>query len=155
MNIPHAANDLVAALARQLGIEGLALDDDGLRAFEIGEKMTVHLQADPASHEFVLYAVAGSLPADPPAARLLELLNANRFWRDTGGATLSVDDERPPRVIMARRVSWVGTTPAEFNEAFATFVDYLADWWTRLDHASQGSAPPPMPMFDRHPGNFA
>jgi hypothetical protein len=145
MTLSAQASDQLAALARTLNLESLTLDDQGLRALAVGDHPAVHLQADSASQEFVLFAVAGTLPPSPPAQQLAQLLQANRFWRETGGATLSLDDEQPPRVILARRVSWVACTPAEFVEAFATFIDYLADWNARLQlGAVPGIEPPRM-----------
>jgi hypothetical protein len=123
---------LLEALAKFLQLDALQPDSDGLVAIAFGSELTVHLQADVDHHAFVLFGVAAALPPGLPQSHLLLLLQANRFWRETGGATLSLDDETPPRVILAERVSWLGTSPVEFQSLFEDFADYLRGWRARL-----------------------
>ena len=96
------------ALAATLGLPALTLDAQGLRSIALDHQHVIHVQADPRTQDVVLYAVAGQLP--PGAGMAETLLRANRFWRGTGGATLSLDDNA--RVILARRLSAVALTPA-------------------------------------------
>lgn len=133
-------------LATTLGLPALTLDAQGLRSIALDHQHIIHLQADPRAREVVLYAVAGQLPPGSPGTAET-LLRANRFWRGTGGATLSLDGNAPPRVILARRLSWVALTPAQFSDAVVGFVEQLHHW------ADQLSAAPPA----RPPGlgNFA
>lgn len=142
MNVPQAASELVDELAKRIGLTHLHLDDKGLCALQVGP-CTVHIQADPAIHEFILFGIAGRLPAQAPSALLVELLQANRFWRDTGGATLSVDSEQPPRVILAQRFSWQGCTVAEFEQAFESFADHLVHWAESIGEAKAYHDPCP------------
>ena len=136
----------LAALATTLGLPALTLDAQGLRSIALDHQHIIHLQADPLAREVVLYAVAGPLPEGAGMAETL--LRANRFWRGTGGATLSLDGSAPPRVVLARRLSTVALTPAQFSEAFAGFVDQLHHWSDRLQ------APPPAPAMPEM-GRFA
>lgn len=119
------------ALAATLGLPALTLDAQGLRSIALDQQHIIHLQADARAQEVVLYAVVGQLP--PHGAGMAEtLLRANRFWRGTGGATLSLDGNTPPRVILARRLSPVALTPAQFSDAFTAFVDQLHHWADQL-----------------------
>lgn len=119
------------ALGATLGLPALTLDAQGLRSIALDQQHIVHLQADALAQEVVLYAVVGQL--SPHSVGMAEiLLRANRFWRGTGGATLSLDDNASPRVILARRLSLVALTPAQFSDAFTGFVDQLHHWADQL-----------------------
>ena len=129
------------ALAATLGLPALTLDAQGLRSIALDQQHIIHLQADPLAREVVLYAVAGPLPEGAGMAETL--LRANRFWRGTGGATLSLDENA--RVILARRLSAVALTPAQFCDAFTGFVDQLHHWADQLS----AEAPARMPEMGR------
>ena len=129
----------LAALAATLGLSTLTLDAQGLRSIALDHQHIIHLQADPLAREVVLYAVAGPLPEGAGMAETL--LRANRFWRGTGGATLSLDGNAPPRVILARRLSPVALTPAQFSDAFTGFVDQLHHWADELNAAAPAKRP--------------
>ena len=89
------------ALAATLGLPALTLDAQGLRSIALDQQHIIHLQADARAQEVVLYAVVGQLP--PHGTGVAEtLLRANRFWRGTGGATLSLDGNASPRVTGSR-----------------------------------------------------
>lgn len=120
------------ALADMLGLPSLALDAQGLRSISIDRHPVFHLQVDADAREAVLYAVVGSLkPGGSVAAE--NLLRANRFWRGTGGATLSLDSGTPPRVILAQRVPCVALTPVQFAQAVRRFIDQALFWQEELD----------------------
>lgn len=119
-------------LAKALGMNGLSLDGEGILSLAIGERVVVHIQADEAAREFVLYSVVGHLPENGAEALLVKLMQANRFWRDTGMATLSLDESQPARVLMARRLSWVSIEPDDFPIQFKSFVDHASDWSEHL-----------------------
>ena len=127
------------ALAATLGLPALTLDAQGLRSIALDHQHVIHVQADPRTQDVVLYAVAGQLP--PGAGMAETLLRANRFWRGTGGATLSLDGNAPPRVILARRLSPVALTPAQFSDAFTGFVDQLHHWADELNAAAPAKRP--------------
>ena len=128
------------ALAATLGLPALTLDAQGLRSIALDQQHIIHLQADARAQEVVLYGVAGRLP--PHGTGVAEtLLRANRFWRGTGGATLSLDGNAPPRVILARRLGPVALTPAQFSDAFTGFVDQLHHWADELNAAAPAKRP--------------
>ena len=130
----------LAALAATLGLPALTMDAQGLRSIALDHQHIIHLQADPLAREVVLYAVVGQLP--PHGTGVAEtLLRANRFWRGTGGATLSLDGNASPRVILARRLSPVALTPAQFSDAFTGFVDQLHHWADELNAAAPAKRP--------------
>ncbi|HSV48180.1 MAG TPA: type III secretion system chaperone [Ramlibacter sp.] len=146
-------NDLLRTLGQALGIPELSFDAEGLRSLAVGDALVVNLQHDAGTSEIVLFAVAATLPPNPPAETLLRLLRANRFWRGTGGATLSLDEHAPPRAILARRVAAAAVTPAQFVTLFEGFVDHLNDWHALL--GEQDTSFDPMSTMALRMANFA
>ena len=138
--VPPEASDCLAALAQSLGLSSLQPDGNGLLALSVGNRVVVHIQANTDASMFVLFGVAGVLPVPLAPQQLVELLQANRFWRETGGATLSLDDDDPLRVILAQRFRWHANAPQAFCELFGNFAGQLAYWSDRV--ASAGAAKP-------------
>ncbi len=145
--------DMLHALGSALGIPELAFDAQGLRSLAIGDELVVNLQHDAAAAEVVMFAVVATLPPSPPQETLLRLLHANRFWHGTGGATLSLDEHAPPRVILARRVAAAAVTPAQFVTLFEGFVDHLNDWHRLL--GENDTSFDAMSTMSMRMGNFA
>lgn len=143
MNLPSDAHTLLSHLSAALGLRELTFNADGVCALAIADRLSVHILADPNRGEFLLFAVAASLPSDPSADQLRYLLEANRFWHETGGATLSLDDQEPPRVILAQRLAWSPPDAARFVQNFEHFVGYLDEWRDRLAEAWQPLADAP------------
>ncbi len=133
--------DMLHALGSALGIPELAFDAQGLRSLAIGDELVVNLQHDAAAAEVVMFAVVATL------------LHANRFWHGTGGATLSLDEHAPPRVILARRVAAAAVTPAQFVTLFEGFVDHLNDWHRLL--GENDTSFDAMSTMSMRMGNFA
>ena len=85
--------ELIEETGAEIGIEGFTPDADGvcILASDIGE--IVIMNCKEGAHELVLLnAAVSDVPPDAKAA-LLEALSANRGFKDTKGATLSVDPE--------------------------------------------------------------
>ena len=51
---------------------------------------------------------------------------------DTGGATLSLDEEQPPRLVLADRYDWADLDPEDFIEKVNQFIDTLTDWYSQV-----------------------
>ena len=94
----------VTELGRHYDIAELRLNEQGILALAIGEGLSVHMQAIAASENLVFYASVVELDEPLRPELLVGMLQANRFWHETGGATLSLDDRQPPRVILAHLV---------------------------------------------------
>ncbi len=139
MQAPVEAHALVSALGQALGEASLQMDEEGLAFLPLSNEFFLHLQADPARRCFIGFAVVGSLPVQPPVSLLKQLLQANRFWRDTGGATLSLDEEQPPRLVLADRYDWADLDPEDFIEKVNQFIDTLHEARSWLDEPATGT----------------
>ncbi|MBL0419151.1 type III secretion system chaperone [Ramlibacter sp. AW1] len=152
MDTNHAPADWIADLGTRLGIPRLQAGADGVIALQVQDRMTVHILSNEHDQAFLVFAVVASLPPQPDASQLLSLLEGNRFWHETGGATLSVDDQQPPRVLMSLRLPWAGLDAQGLFDEFELFVDWLSHWQQAL---MAGPAAPAAAGAAWKPGAFA
>jgi hypothetical protein len=145
MQIPTEAHALISTLGEAVGEAGLQMDEEGLAFLPLSNEFFLHLQADAERECFIAFAVVGSLPHQPSVALLSRLLQANRFWRETAGATLSLDEEQPPRLVLADRYDWPGTDPEDFVERVNRFIDALHDARSWLDESGTGGSSDGLP----------
>lgn len=128
--------ELVAQLGAGLAMPDLEPDEDGYVALEMDGHI-IHLQDDAGAAAIVLYSVLQEI--EP--ARLLEvcarLLTANAFWRETGGATLSLD-EASGHVLLCRTVSLHGLELAGLEAALGSFADTTMHWSRWLEAVNEG-----------------
>ncbi len=119
---------LLNELAAELGLSALldADEDFLILNFEGSPALSLSLDADDA---LVVAACLGLAPGSEPEF-LEELLAANLMFRDTGGATLSLE-RQTRQVFLARRWSTLELSTAQgLERALEEFLQ-LADEWQR------------------------
>ena len=132
--------ELIEETGAEIGIEGFTPDADGVcvLASDIGEIVLMDCKDDPRGLGLLNAAVA-DVPPDAGAA-LLEALKANRGFRDTKGATLSVDPETK-RFELSRYAFLEGLDPDKFVAIVEDFATALVDVRALLEGASLDQAP--------------
>ncbi|HSX94930.1 MAG TPA: type III secretion system chaperone [Hydrogenophaga sp.] len=153
--VPELMHARVAALGVAIGLDPLVMDDDDQLDFELGNGLSMQLSSEPEQEAFLLSGVAGALPWPADSGLLIELLQGNFGWRDTQGATISLDGDSPPNVAVAHRLFWATLTDASFLAAFKGMqglLDDLQAWLVAKAAATpQAAGAPPGPR----PGGFA
>lgn len=145
---------LLQALADKAGLPALPTDREGCAAIMLDERVALTFRALPDDEALVLFSVLGTLPLLGAEPLLQQLLRGNRFGRETGGATLSIDDAQPPRVLLAQRFDTRHLEAGEFVEAVESFADIAGRWMRRLDADAPADVPLPAPDWAL-PGRFA
>ena len=84
--------ELIDATAAKIGLEGFAPDEDGVCILESDIGEIVILNCKEPVECVLLNAAVTEVPTEADAA-LLAALKANKGFKDTKGATLSVDSE--------------------------------------------------------------
>lgn len=131
--------DLIEETGAEIGIEGFTPDAEGvcILASDIGE--IVIMDCKEAAREFVLLnAAVCDVPPDANAA-LLEALKANSGFRETKGATLSVDSETR-RFELSQYAALDDLDPDRLVEMIEDFATALVRVRERLEGASLGEA---------------
>ncbi|WP_028536074.1 type III secretion system chaperone [Paludibacterium yongneupense] len=119
------------AISQLTGIP-TAFDEDGLDSIvdaTSGLQIGFHCREG----ELTLYTQVGVLHDD---GRAMQLLAANSFWSQTGGATLSVFDER--RIVLSLRL-YDKCQPALATH-YNRFIAAARRWQTELDAPSDPKA---------------
>ena len=82
--------EVVAGLAKEVGLDELAPDESGYCALEGEDGRVIHLQRE--GDELLLMTALGRLPTGEGRLGVVEaLLAANAFWTGTRGATISCE----------------------------------------------------------------
>jgi hypothetical protein len=129
MNDLAMARGLLAGLAERLGLEGLLADDEDMAVLDFEEGPPIQLTVDEEGGIALMVHLGDAPEGDVELAE--ELLASNLNWRDTDGATLSM--ERYTRgVFLARRwtVAELGSVQG-LSTALERFM-LLADRWVQV-----------------------
>jgi len=139
MSNPTSPQALLATLADRLGVGPITADDDHVSVFSFGE-IDVLVSADDQS--LTIFARLGEVPRGD-AEFLESLLEANLFWQDTGGATLSLEPFSR-MVLLALRWTPVQADSLEALEsAIEAFAESAIVWTRTIDRLRQDSASAP------------
>ena len=119
----------------EIGIEGFTPDADGvcILASDIGEIVIMNCK-EGAQELVLLNAAVCDVPPDAKAA-LLEALGANRGFKDTKGATLSVDPETR-RFELSQYAALEDLDPDKFVAMVEDFATTLVRVREKLEGAS-------------------
>jgi len=148
-------SSLIALFGEQAGTP-LTLTEGGTLALAFDGDLTLNLEHDASQDALHLYAIVGQEPADQAtrAAFYRQLLTANVFGHDTGGAALGVDD-LSGEVLLTWRLPLAGAEVSVLRDAVQSMVATAASWRERLAAPAQtstASAPQtfisPMASFD-------
>lgn len=139
------ANSLITLFGQEAGTS-LALGEAGTLALAFEGGPTLQIEHDPALDVLHCYAVLGAAPADPArgAALCRQMLEANAFGRDTGGATLGLD-AATGEIILSRRLELAWADTAQLRAVVESMAAVAQDWRQRLDgavSAVSAAAPP-------------
>ena len=125
-------SSLIALFGEQAGTP-LTLTEGGTLALAFDNDLTLNLEHDASQDVLHLYAIVGQEPADHTArARFYrQLLTANVFGHETGGAALGVDD-LSGEVLLTWRLPLAGADVGVLRDAVQSMVATAASWRERL-----------------------
>lgn len=127
--------ELIEETGAEIGIEGFTPDADGvcILASDIGEIVIMNCK-EGAQELVLLNAAVCDVPPEAKAA-LLEALGANRGFKDTKGATLSVDPETK-RFELSQYAVLEDLDPDKFVAMVEDFATTLVRVREKLEGAS-------------------
>lgn len=143
MNIPQRLQMLLRELGQRMGLSLLSFDPYGGCALELDQRMIISLQCHESGDELWLYTDLGPVPGRSLALHE-KLLQANLFWQQTSGATLSLSGDTPPHAVLARALHWMPMDEASLVAAVENFVNTAEDWQARLELAETQTAVDPV-----------
>lgn len=131
MNIPQRLQALLRELGQRMGLSQLSFDTDGGCALELDQRMIISLQYHEANNELWLYTDLGPI-LQRSLALCEKLLQANLFWQQTSGATLSLSGDEPPHAVLARALHWMPMDETGVVAAVENFVNTVEGWQDQL-----------------------
>lgn len=132
MNTPQRLQALLHELGQRMELSQLQMDADGGYALELDQRMVVSLQYRETEDELWLYADLGPVPRRS-ADFYEKLLQANLFWQQTSGATLSLSGDQPPHVVLAQALHWMPMDDTLLGAAMERFVNAVEEWQVQLN----------------------
>ena len=114
-------NRLLTDFGNALGLEGLALDENGYCCLSFDD-VVVNIESVGDSSLVLLYSSLGALPADAGPEVCRRLLEANYFFHGTGGATIGLDGPTGA-VAITRVVDAAGMEVLDWEAVIKAFVD--------------------------------
>ena len=120
--------DAIAALGKDLGIDLVV--EDGVAGFvatskDGDEPVEVSISAMDDGEHAVLSADLGEMPTDGADGLMLRMLEANHLFDATGGASLSVEDDRAK---LERYVNLVALQRGDGAKIVPLFVEMARTW---------------------------
>jgi hypothetical protein len=125
-------------LAGRLGLGVLRPDDDGTYTLLIGEQKPIYLQIAEQGDEVLLFAPLGTLPAAQAGEASISLLQANHFWVETGGFTLSMIPGTLNVTLVARRAIAETEAGSQLYDLLDRFVGSASLWRARVGELAAG-----------------
>lgn len=123
--------DLLANLGESLGIQDLALQDNGIACIQIPDQFEVTVEQLDEPDQCLIYAFLERVQDASRTNTYAQLLQANLFGAETSDATLSID-EQSGRVVVHRKVSLDTLSGQDFLEIWLRVVGVASQWNERL-----------------------
>lgn len=117
-------DEIIRGLGDIIGIEELALDEEGTIELVVDEQVTLTMIHLPNVHGVVAAAVMPDGVAEDDAI-LRELLQTNMSWVATQGGTFVY---LPPRVALCRLIPLASGDAARLDQELAMFVKLAKAW---------------------------
>lgn len=136
-----AFESFVKAVGAQAGVENLAPEGDSCRL--VFDDLPVTLNYSEAGGDIMFYCVVGTVP-EKEAERLTlftSLLEANFFFRNTAGSTLSADTASG-LMAMQRVLPAKGLEETELLDALESYLNMAMLWRDRCGGTAGESAEP-------------
>lgn len=122
-------NLLLTEFGREIGLDGLALDEDGHAALAFDDVL-VNFEIEEGGERLLLYAYLGEIRGDA-AASMRAMLEANLFWRGADGGTLAIE-RATGGVVLELAVPAASLDRSKLQATLERFINTAEDWTQRI-----------------------
>lgn len=123
--------DVIQAIAIAMNVPGLHLNEHGCARLRIDDSIDLNFEASDGSHLLHVYSTLGPVPTHKRERCFEQLLRANLFGADTGGATLAVDAEFN-EVVLCSDIGNHGWTGELIMSRLSRFIEAALAWQERF-----------------------
>lgn len=148
-------DDVIQSIATAMGVPELHLDEHGCARLRIDDAIDLNFEASDCSHLLHVYCTLGPVPTADRERCFEQLLKANLFGADTGGATLAIDAERN-EIVLCMDIGNHGWTAELILSRVERFVDAALGWQARFSErqAIEAGSSSLSPQAPPGPGQF-
>ena len=97
----EAMQKILASFGENIGIPNLEFDEDNYCCL-LFDEITINLETEAETGQIVFSSPLGNIPKDADQAFFEMLLEANFFYRETGGASLGINRKAERRKATTR-----------------------------------------------------
>lgn len=123
--------EVIQAIATAMDVPGLRLDENGCARLRIDDSIDLNFEASASSHLLHVYSALGAVPTRNRERSFEQLLGANLFGADTGGATLAIDAEFD-EIVLCTDVGNHGWTSELIMSRLERFIEAALVWQERF-----------------------
>lgn len=124
-------DEVIQAIATAMDVPELRLDEHGCARLRIDDAIDVNFEASGGSHLLHVYSTLGPVPTHDREHCFEQLLGANLFGADTGGATLAIDAEFN-EIVLCTDIGNHGWTAELIMSRLQRFIDAALAWQERF-----------------------
>lgn len=124
-------DDVIQSIATAMNVPELRLDEHGCARLRIDGAIDLNFEASACSHLLHVYCTLGPVPTSQRERTFEQLLKANLFGADTGGATLAIDAEFD-EVVLCTDIGNHGWTSELIMARLERFMDAAQTWQSRF-----------------------
>lgn len=142
-------DDVIQSIATAMGVPELRLDEHGCARLRVDDAIDINFEASGSSHLLHVYCTLGPVPTADRERTFEQLLTANLFGADTGGATLAIDTEFN-EIVLCSDIGNHGWTNELIMSRLQRFIDAAEAWQERFAAIQSGATdpqPPAAPTF--------
>ena len=137
---------LISKFGEAVGIKELETDQDNYCCLGFGDKIIVHVQYEENTQSLILFSPLGIVNHGYEKIIFPKLLQSNALWKDTAGATISLDDDTN-EVILAIQFPTQSLEFTQFQEILETFIKTSEHFIDSIESVLSGN---PWPEITYH-----
>lgn len=119
--------ELLSEFGKEIGIPDLTFDENGTCSL-IFDDVVVNIEKNTDDEKIFLYSNLGTIPPQQREAFYKKLLEANAFFKGTGGGTLAVD-EHSNIVLFLYQVPVKSLDHGAFSKTMENYIN-IVEYWT-------------------------
>lgn len=123
---------LLKQFGNTIGLADLALDEEGFCSLTFDDQIVLNLQYDQRTENIVIFAELGKIKDEGALKVYARLLEANIFWKETGGGTLCVEP-KTMTAILEYQEAVAHMNDVRFQRLIEGFINTAEYWISHLD----------------------
>lgn len=132
-------SDALRELGEQLELSDLQFDQEGFCSISTDQLQVCFVDFS-TNDTILMFSQVSDLPDEPDAEFLTMLMEGNFFTRETGGATLGIDEFKNA-VVISKALTLSTLNTDSFIEQVADFADVVAYWIEKIAAHFEENAP--------------